>query len=153
MKTVYCFCLIVNTLLLVRNSDAGLVRDIFGSVHDAAHKVRDDIHQTFYPKQDQKKETVDVVHVADNKNNDNNQFVFVTTSTAATVNKEVSKEPTGFVMPKDDDETKFVFPSMPTTEATVNITSTTVKDGRENFAGGCSTGYERTADGRCKPTF
>nr|P30253.1 RecName: Full=Paralytic peptide 1; AltName: Full=Paralytic peptide I; Short=PP I [Manduca sexta]AAB19336.1 Mas PP I=paralytic peptide [Manduca sexta, Peptide, 23 aa] [Manduca sexta]1HRL_A Chain A, PARALYTIC PEPTIDE I [synthetic construct] len=23
----------------------------------------------------------------------------------------------------------------------------------ENFAGGCATGYLRTADGRCKPTF
>nr|P30254.1 RecName: Full=Paralytic peptide 2; AltName: Full=Paralytic peptide II; Short=PP II [Manduca sexta]AAB19335.1 Mas PP II=paralytic peptide [Manduca sexta, Peptide, 23 aa] [Manduca sexta] len=23
----------------------------------------------------------------------------------------------------------------------------------ENFAGGCATGFLRTADGRCKPTF
>nr|1V28_A Chain A, Paralytic Peptide [synthetic construct] len=23
----------------------------------------------------------------------------------------------------------------------------------ENFAGGCATGFMRTADGRCKPTF
>nr|P30256.1 RecName: Full=Paralytic peptide 2; AltName: Full=Paralytic peptide II; Short=PP II [Spodoptera exigua]AAB19333.1 Spe PP II=paralytic peptide [Spodoptera exigua, Peptide, 23 aa] [Spodoptera exigua] len=23
----------------------------------------------------------------------------------------------------------------------------------ENFAGGCTPGYQRTADGRCKPTF
>nr|2DJC_A Chain A, growth-blocking peptide [Spodoptera litura] len=23
----------------------------------------------------------------------------------------------------------------------------------ENFAAGCATGYQRTADGRCKPTF
>ncbi|XP_046969363.1 growth-blocking peptide, long form-like [Vanessa cardui] len=154
MKIVYCFCLIVNILLLVHNSDAGLVKGIIGSIHDAAHKVREDIHQTFHPKQEHKKETVDVVHVADNKKAaDNNQLVFATTSTVATVNKEASKEPTGFVMPKDDDEPKFVFASMPTTEATVNISSTTVKDGRENFAGGCSTGYERTADGRCKPTF
>nr|1IRR_A Chain A, paralytic peptide [synthetic construct] len=23
----------------------------------------------------------------------------------------------------------------------------------ENFVGGCATGFKRTADGRCKPTF
>nr|P30257.1 RecName: Full=Paralytic peptide 3; AltName: Full=Paralytic peptide III; Short=PP III [Spodoptera exigua]AAB19332.1 Spe PP III=paralytic peptide [Spodoptera exigua, Peptide, 23 aa] [Spodoptera exigua] len=23
----------------------------------------------------------------------------------------------------------------------------------ENFVGGCTPGYQRTADGRCKPTF
>lgn len=31
--------------------------------------------------------------------------------------------------------------------------NTTEKDGRENFQGGCATGFMRTADGRCKPTF
>ncbi|XP_028037593.1 growth-blocking peptide, long form-like [Bombyx mandarina] len=31
--------------------------------------------------------------------------------------------------------------------------TTTEKEGRENFVGGCATGFKRTADGRCKPTF
>lgn len=31
--------------------------------------------------------------------------------------------------------------------------NTTEKEGKENFSGGCLTGYMRTADGRCKPTF
>lgn len=31
--------------------------------------------------------------------------------------------------------------------------STTGKDGRENFAAACSTGFKRTADGRCMPTY
>lgn len=39
----------------------------------------------------------------------------------------------------------------PTTIA--NNVTTTVKEGKENFAGGCATGFMRTADGRCKPTF
>ncbi|KAG6463301.1 hypothetical protein O3G_MSEX013792 [Manduca sexta] len=48
----------------------------------------------------------------------------------------------------------------PTTEAPTTTTTaantaetTTTKEGRENFAGGCATGFLRTADGRCKPTF
>ncbi|KAJ0179318.1 hypothetical protein K1T71_005030 [Dendrolimus kikuchii] len=43
----------------------------------------------------------------------------------------------------------------PTTTQTTTTakTNTTDKDGRENFKGGCSTGFMRTADGRCKPTF
>lgn len=52
-------------------------------------------------------------------------------------------------------------PTVPTTVATtVKPVETTTKNatdgddkGRENFAAGCATGYQRTADGRCKPTF
>nr|BAJ21203.1 precursor of insect cytokine ENF peptide [Samia cynthia pryeri] len=40
-----------------------------------------------------------------------------------------------------------------TSTTSVSIVTTTKKDGRENFAGGCATGFMRTADGRCKPTF
>nr|BAJ21209.1 precursor of insect cytokine ENF peptide [Theretra japonica] len=40
-----------------------------------------------------------------------------------------------------------------TTVAPITAETTTKKDGRENFAGGCATGFMRTADGRCKPTF
>ncbi|XP_050347875.1 growth-blocking peptide, long form-like [Nymphalis io] len=151
MRSVYCLCIIVNLLLLNSEADAGLVKGIISSIHDTAHKVRDDIHQALHFKEDPKKETADVVTVADNKTNGDNKFV--ATSTAAYNNKEVNKEVTGVVMPKDEDDSKLIFVTNPTTESTVNFTSTTVKDGRENFAGGCSTGYERTVDGRCRPTF
>lgn len=37
--------------------------------------------------------------------------------------------------------------------STTAKTNTSEKDGRENFVAGCATGFMRTADGRCKPTF
>lgn len=44
-----------------------------------------------------------------------------------------------------------------TPSATVDLApksnATTDKDGRENFQASCSTGYQRTSDGRCLPTF
>ncbi|XP_045451398.1 growth-blocking peptide, long form-like [Melitaea cinxia] len=52
----------------------------------------------------------------------------------------------------DEDSGRLVFVSVP--ETVQGTTSTTTeKDGRESFTGGCTTGYQRTPDGRCKPTF
>ncbi|XP_041973389.1 growth-blocking peptide, long form-like [Aricia agestis] len=41
----------------------------------------------------------------------------------------------------------------PTTTVAPASKTATEKDGRENFAGGCSTGFKRTPDGRCMPTI
>lgn len=39
-----------------------------------------------------------------------------------------------------------------TTKSAGNVTKTKI-EGKEIFAGGCASGFMRTADGRCKPTF
>ncbi|XP_050357187.1 uncharacterized protein LOC126777918 isoform X2 [Nymphalis io] len=150
MRSVYCLCIIVNLLLLTSDGDAGLAKGIISSIHDTAHKVLDDIHHALNFKEDPKKGTAGVVTVADNKTNDDNKFV--ATSTAAYIDKELNKEVTGFVITKEEDDTKLNFVSNPTTEATVNFTSI-VKEERSDFVGGCSTGYSRTEDGRCKCVF
>ncbi|XP_075972872.1 growth-blocking peptide, long form-like [Anticarsia gemmatalis] len=41
----------------------------------------------------------------------------------------------------------------PVEVTTLPTSTTTKKDGKENFSGACLPGYVRTADGRCKPTF
>ncbi|CAG4940690.1 unnamed protein product [Colias eurytheme] len=138
---LFGLCLILCCAL----ANAGLLRDFAESLHETSHKIGDDIRRVIHPT------------------NASPRNEITTSTTLATPQK---KENT--IEKVDTSETAIVFPSTDTEEtkpstvksdvmepsSTVASASTTEKkDGRENFGGGCSTGFKRTADGRCLPTF
>ncbi|XP_038213140.1 growth-blocking peptide, long form-like [Zerene cesonia] len=138
---LFCLCLIFCCAL----SNAGLLRDIAESLHEKSHKIRDDIRGVLHP----------------NKEGPRNEITTSTTSAAPqpevnTIEK-VSTSEMPIVFPNTDTETiKYSTVKSDVIESpstVVSISTTEKKDGRENFGGGCSTGFKRTADGRCLPTF
>lgn len=82
-------------------------------------------------------------------------------------NKFIIKQEDRIVFPDSKDERKFPTaapearvvakttppPAMPPVNPPAKSNSTTGKDGRENFAGACSSGFQRTDDGRCMPEY
>lgn len=144
-------------LLFLQDVNGGLVKGLFESVHETAHKVRDDIRSYLHPEQDIKKnEMASVPNNANNYNHqvDNSRLVFVLPTTATPRQDDSKNENDRFQFERYDkgvSEEKLVFFTSPTTAPPTS--TTTQKEGRENFFGGCSTGFKRTADGRCKPTF
>lgn len=143
-------------LLFLQNVNGGLVKEFIESVHEKAHKVRDDIRGYLHPEQNIKnKETASIPNNADNYNHQiDDRLIFVLSTTASPeMNNEKRKSDIVQFERNDQNvnEEKIVFFSSPTTPPPTS--TTTQKEGRENFFGGCSTGFKRTADGRCKPTF
>ncbi|CAH2093139.1 unnamed protein product [Euphydryas editha] len=157
MKSVYCFWIFVHLLLLSRNSSGGLVKGFLEKAHETVHKIHDDVHKIFHPTEEPKYQPTVVIDMRNNENDNDDLFVFATTPTAVPVPTAVNREiNTGVDFNKNliptEDISRVVFASIPATAQAVTST-TTEKDGRESFTGGCITGYERTPDGRCKPTF
>ncbi|CAK1578338.1 unnamed protein product [Parnassius mnemosyne] len=120
------FCYVITILSLQIKGD--VVVDLFGKIQESAQRIGDDIKSVFQ-----------------SKNRRNNQYesriVFKTDEDApdkTTATNVVTNTQVPVTTVKSDSDSK---------------TNGTVPDGRENFRGACATGYERTADGRCKPTY
>ncbi|CAH0717197.1 unnamed protein product, partial [Brenthis ino] len=138
----------------MKNANGGLVKGFIESVHEKAHKVHDDIRDFLHPKNN---ENVPAYN-SNNEDNNDGKLIFVSSPTlpanaeGTTNDNNLNRD----VKSENISEDKVVFVVSSTTEvaaATVTGSTTTEKEGRENFFGGCSTGFKRTADGRCKPTF
>ncbi|KAJ8726975.1 hypothetical protein PYW08_015372 [Mythimna loreyi] len=136
------FCVI---LTLQYNGVDGKLKNFFekihGSVHGAADKVKEDLNNFFHPdanKQQENQNESSNIHFVESEEN---------TDAAAAAKRPVEVTPTTSTTqtPAVTDPSSF--------NATTLAPSTTTKDGRENFDGGCLTGFMRTPDGRCKPTF
>lgn len=164
--TVLVLCSI--TLLNSNLVHGGLIKNVFEKVHDTAHKVREDVRSVFLPEKHEQEHSVE---------NENTDFKPVTESNSADVNynndksikKEEDQKSSSIGLQDEhinankntveenteinsDGENKDSV-QKDNTEAKVNGQETAGKDGRENFTGGCATGYQRTSDGRCKPTY
>ncbi|KAJ8725000.1 hypothetical protein PYW07_015958 [Mythimna separata] len=135
------FCVI---LTLQYNGADGKLKDLFGKIHDSVHgtadKVKEDLNSLFHPNDKNQQGNNDAssnIHFADSEEN----------TDAAKKPDEVTPAPTTTTTAAP------AVPNAPSDNPTTLAPSTTTKDGRENFSGGCVAGYMRTPDGRCKPTF
>lgn len=117
------------------NSADGQLNKIFGSVQGSAKKLTDDVKTLFNPNKKQE------------ENNDASSNIFFEEDT----NDDVRSEQT--VQQVEVTTQSTTSTTTPQSVAKNETTGQDGKDGRENFSGGCLTGYMRTADGRCKPTF
>ncbi|XP_022122917.2 growth-blocking peptide, long form [Pieris rapae] len=155
----YFLILCVGALLC--STHGGLLKDVVGTIHEKAHTIREDIRNVLHPKDDHhSKNTIpDPVKVSTTEKNsevekphhsDKTEFVTTEKSTEAI---NIESPSSGIAFPTEKTEAK---PTESYTEPSTTIASNKTnddKDGRENFAGGCATGFKKTADGRCKPTF
>ncbi|XP_068627654.1 plasmatocyte-spreading peptide-like [Battus philenor] len=128
MKLSLFVFLCVGVTLLSNSVNGDVVVDLFGRIQQSAQKIGDDIKNVFQ-----------------NNGRRRSQYKY---------------EPVKVSKPEESEEDRIVFERPVTsTQATLTTTKATAKtngteqEGRENFRGACATGYERTADGRCKPTF
>lgn len=149
----FVLCCLVSTLHY-KSVMGGLVKDFFEKVHDTAHTVREDLekslhlngHDTNSTETEKEKDQVPTeTNVEKNKESSTNIPTTSTTTTAPKV--ETTPSTTQSVTVSTTAST------VTTTVATGPNANTTEGEGRENFKATCQTGYQRTADGRCKPTF
>lgn len=123
MRFVLC-CAIFTSYSVSVNGD---LNKVFGGLGNALQKASSDIKNAFNLKPE------DRITFEDN---DETEREFPTAATKASVVVETTTHP-----------------STATINPNAKSNSTTVKDGRENFAGACSTGFQRTADGRCMKEY
>lgn len=152
MKNSGIFLIFVIGIILFKPSDARL--GIFDAVRDATQKVKQDVRSLISGKEAENgaknpmASTVASIKLSDKvlqTNNDGLVFVDsdedkVTYDKAPILKSNTDKSIT-------DNKEAIVITTTPA------ITTTTVKEGRETLSGGCSTGFKRTPDGRCMPTF
>lgn len=123
----------------------GDINNMFGGISNTMQKVRSDVKSALRLKNEERiifKESEEDVRDFSAVRPEANQVnagrkegeVETRTQPAATTTVNTKVNPT-------------------TVSPTAKSNTTTIKDGRENFAGACTTGYQRTADGRCMPTF
>ncbi|XP_013175413.1 PREDICTED: plasmatocyte-spreading peptide-like [Papilio xuthus] len=126
LSLIVIFC--VGIIVISHEANGDVVVDLFGKIQESAQKIGDDIKNVFQ-----------------SNNKRNNQY---------------PKESVKVSKPDNVDADRIVFDRSEVTQASVstpksvsNGTNANGQDGRENFRGACATGYQRTSDGRCKPTF
>lgn len=159
--SVFVICCVIVTLQY-EPVKGGLVKDFFGQVHETAQHVREDVRNTLHlnGKDDKKDpdETDKQKNEAPQKENKNENDVKP---------EEGSKETEGTSLKETEkkDEGKKVEPGQnakepetktedkPKDEVAGGASPKDDKDGKENFTGACASGYVRTVDGRCKPSF
>lgn len=132
MKLTSCliFCVIVTLQYYsAEGHPGGLFESIHNTLTDTAHKVHTDIDNIIFPNQN-----------SEDKSTTNEQTGEVPNTADAGSNQEVKPVET-------------TTPSTTTVASATKNETVTEKDGRENFSGSCLPGYQRTPDGRCKPTF
>lgn len=160
-------------ITLFENAQSGLVIGFVEKIHDSIHKVHEDVHNLFRPKENNNKNLSSDGYQRENQDNkppstvatnikqDNNEKI-IFADVDDTRNEKSMNNNNSIVTPADiglwtttdktgTTEEILIFSSSPSTPSP--LSTTTKKEGRENFAAGCSTGYKRTPDGRCKPTF
>ncbi|XP_047523008.1 growth-blocking peptide, long form-like [Pieris napi] len=157
---IYFLILCVGALLC--STHGGLLKDVVGTIHEKAHNIREDIRSVLHHKDDHhSKNTIPDTDVKLSTTEKNSEVVkshhsdkteFVTTEKSSEA-INIESPSTGIAFPTEKTEVK---PTESYTVPSTTVASNTTKDdkdGRENFAGGCATGFKKTADGRCKPTF
>ncbi|CAH4033454.1 unnamed protein product [Pieris brassicae] len=157
---IYFLILCVGAFLC--STHGGLLKDVVGTIHEKANNIREDIRNVLHHKDDQhSKNTIPDTYgklTTTEKSSevvtthDSNKIEFVTTE-KSTEAINVESLSSGIVFPTEKIEAKPTESyKVPSTTKASNTTDDD-KDGRENFAGGCATGFKKTSDGRCKPTF
>lgn len=159
MKLIFFIIFCIFITLQYEPVRGGLVKDIFGQVHDTAKQVG----SVFYLNKKNENKTPDDFNKAketdnkheikpeeDHKENDD------TLVKKPEENEDKHVEPVQ--NPKQDDKKTEDKPKESNSNENIAsvVTSTiasTTQGGRENFLGACAPGYVRTADGRCKPSF
>lgn len=134
------FCLLIT--FQFKAALGGTVLNFFEKAHERAHEraeeARDNIRNLFHLDN----------HVTETAT-DNNKNQIPAGETVINRNSAVTTPYTN-----KQTEGAIIFPTEESNSVSNNTdTTTTEKDGRENFTGGCEPGYERTTDGRCMPTF
>lgn len=128
---VPCFMLCYVILISYNVSAIGDINKFFKNLDIVAQKVRSDVKNTF-ARNIQSEDRI----VFKESEEDKRDFGTTVTIQKKYVNVETTTQP-----------------ATTTVISAAKSNATTGKDGRENFAGACSTGFQRTADGRCMPTF
>lgn len=152
LTLLFAGCLIFTIIYQV---EGGLVKDLLVKVHKTAEVVREDVKKVWRPDS--------VTEPSTTPSHDDKNGV-TSSSGVATVSepevKPVEKKESENVAPltgqnkKPDENIPKAEKEEKHVEATtVSISTTTEEKGRENFKAACATGYGRTPDGRCKPTF
>ncbi|CAH2233573.1 jg8509 [Pararge aegeria aegeria] len=150
---------------IIEITNGGLAKGLLGTIHDTAHKIHDDVHNVFLPKEGPNNRglypAIDTVN-----HDETNEPVF--TFAESTTTPQLKNTPatyTSSVKPdnveQDADERPLIFMTSSTTETyklqgtngTTSNSTTHDKEGRENFKGACSTGRKLTEDGRCVVPF
>nr|BAA34952.1 growth-blocking peptide [Mamestra brassicae]BAD20459.1 growth-blocking peptide [Mamestra brassicae]BAD20460.1 growth-blocking peptide [Mamestra brassicae]BAD20461.1 growth-blocking peptide [Mamestra brassicae]BAJ21212.1 precursor of insect cytokine growth blocking peptide [Mamestra brassicae] len=144
------FCVI---LTLQYNGADAQFKDLFGKIHDSVHgtadKVKQDLNTIFNPnakKQQENKDESSNIHFVEDESEED-------FAAAAAARKPVEVTPAPEASETTIEPVTSSTPLASSENATTLAPSTTTVKGRENFAGGCLTGFMRTPDGRCKPTF
>ncbi|KPJ16907.1 Plasmatocyte-spreading peptide [Papilio machaon] len=128
MKLSLIVLLCVGIVVISPESNGDVVVDLFGKIQESAQKIGDDIKNVFQ-----------------SNNKQNNQYP----RESVKVSKPDSRDADRIVF----DRSEVTQASVTTPKGVSNNTKADPQAGRENFRGACATGYERTSDGRCKPTF
>ncbi|XP_049865652.1 growth-blocking peptide, long form-like [Pectinophora gossypiella] len=141
MKYSFFVLIFAITVINYETVNCGIVKNFFDDVHNTAHKVREDIKDLLHPKKGEDTPTKAQEEVSVKEPT-------VKPAEQPSKSEEKPVEVTTTSTPKAASDS-----TVATTAAPASNVTTTEKDGRENFKGSCATGYARTADGRCKPTF
>nr|AGO02159.1 growth-blocking peptide [Spodoptera exigua] len=135
------FCAVLNLPYSANGIPKNLLENYRQKVQDTINNINQDVKSFFHPNENKKVQ----------QNNDAASSIFFVEdeseedfAAAAAARRPATVEVT-------------TASTTSTTTSTVKPVETTTNNGtdrgRENFAGGCTPGYQRTADGRCKPTF
>lgn len=163
--------------------EAGLIKNIFTSVHDTAHKVREDIHDAIIPNHPtaapesttNKYEDLTTKKSNEDTTSDKVPEKIVTTTSSddkalkiedattqksdevpnVTNKKEDSKKSTEKEAGDKTNKASHVESEVKSVEVTTHasVQATTVKDGRNVFDSNCKAGYVRSSGGSCVSTY
>lgn len=125
MKLTFVLLICGGLLIITPKVNGDVVVDLFGKIQESAQKLGDDIKYVFESNNRKNKQYKYESPAVSKPVGDKNAVTNPVTSTQAPVTSVKSEEKS-------------------------NETNQT---GRDNFRAACATGYERTPDGRCKPTF
>ncbi|CAK1551774.1 unnamed protein product [Leptosia nina] len=151
MKSVFVLSIVI---LLSSTCEGGLLKDVVVTIHEKAHNIREDIKNVLHHKdentpqnsisnKDHKPSTTEKVET--------DKTIAVNTPSAITFPDDI---PTKEVAVKTEQLITSTVSSVSSSTIASNSTTKENQDGRDNFrAANCATGFKKTADGRCKPTF
>ncbi|KAI5632769.1 paralytic/GBP/PSP peptide domain-containing protein [Phthorimaea operculella] len=144
------FCLFLT--LQYESVSCGVVQSFLEKGHEVIETVRKDVQNVFHLNKNEKDDKV-----AEKENSDK-ETEPEKISTTTELNKTEKKENTETKNEDKNEVLTTTAKSSSTTASTDKIaapeeSSAESQQGRENFKASCASGYKRTADGRCKPTY
>lgn len=136
------FCVVLSLQYSANGSPQNFIANYRQKLHESINNINQNVRSLFHPNENKKLQ----------QNNDAASSIFFVEEESEEdfAAAAAARRPVEVTTPSTTTST--------TTTTTVKPVETTTKNatddkGRENFAAGCATGYQRTADGRCKPTF